>query len=354
MNTVEESPQAARVTRDPATHRIKLLVPKMPTTDALIPYLRRIDEARWYTNFGQLEQELRARLSERYGGAHVVTTSSCTAGLELAFELRKQMGLESVTISPLTFQATALAAHRAGLRVDFRDPDHDTWSDGTVAVFGLPAYRGPIVDAAAAFGEQKVPQDLIAVFSLHATKAIGAGEGGFIVTHNAGEAEELRRMTNFGFLDGSRAARFGVTWGVSRGPGTNAKLSEYGAAVALASLDAWDRAPWLQLFDWYEKHLPAYAKRQDRPRGVYPIMAVKLPVAAMETGLRLAALGIETRRWYYPPLNQHQLFAAGARGSYPVTEDLGRHLLGLPYHLFLTEEDVARVCASLRSAVEGM
>ncbi len=327
--------------------RIKLLVPSVPTADTLLPYLRRIDEERWYTNFGKLVQELEARLAERYG-AHVVTVSSCTAGLELAFELYKSMGMDEITISPLTFQAAPLAARRAGLQVRFRDPDPETWTDGTVAAFGLPAYRGPIVDAAAAFGEQLVPENILAVFSLHATKPLPGGEGGFIVTHSASEAEELRQMTNFGFLQGTRTAKYNLGFGVSRGHGTNAKLSEYHAAVTLAALDAWPdtRERYLRLFDWYEKYLPAEVAQQKRPRGVYPVLAVKMPARAASVLEAMAARGIETRRWYCPPLYRHPLFIADPR-DFPVAQDLSTHLLGLPWHLHLTEADVERVCGAL-------
>lgn len=341
---------------------IRVLIPKVPTAEALLPYLRMIDESRWYANFGPLVCRLEERLAERFG-AHVVTTSSCTLGLELAFELYRSMGLSEITVSPLTFQATALAARRAGLKVAFRDPDPETWSDGTVAAFGLPAWRGPIVDAAAAFGEQRVTKDILAVFSLHATKTISAGEGGFVVTHDRGEAEEIRQMTNFGFLSGTRVLKYNLGHGVSRGPGTNAKLSEYHAAVALASLDAWDgtgppepseelgiQTQWLRLFDWYDDMLPKAVVRQKRARGIYPVLAVKLPCEVEPVMKSMARFGIETRRWYVPPLYRHPLFLDD-REKYPVSEDLSRHLIGLPYHLFLTEDEVAFVCERLFESI---
>lgn len=352
---------------------IKLLVPTVPTVDQIFPYLQRIDEAKWYTNFGQLVQELEARLAKRYGdGANVVTTSSCTAGLELAFELSKSMGQEKVVISPLTFQATALAANRVGLRVVFQDPDPDTWLGPCVSAFGVPNYDGsPVIDAAAAFGEQQSRPDLLTVFSMHATKPLPAGEGGYIVTHDAGEASELRSMSNFGFLSGTRTAKFGLGYGVSRGTGTNAKLSEYHAAVALASLDMWDevstfmgeapatpieimRARYLRLFDWYEEHLPAGITKQKRERGVYPILAVLIPedvpIEFVMGHMRGAA--VETRRWYTPPLHRHPLFSRHP-SDFPVAERLSRRLIGLPWHLHLTATDVAAVCHALERAINN-
>lgn len=331
------------------SNRIKLLVPKMPTADALLPYLRRVDETRWYSNFGQLERELVERLENRFG-AYVVTVSSCTAGLELMYRHVKQdLQRVSIDLPALTFPATVLAAKREGLWVNFEDVDSATWTHRNVAGFGVPV-DGRWVDAAAAFGEQKVGGLQTVVFSLHATKLIGAGEGGFIVTHDKRLAQKFYRQTNFGF---DQAAGTGI----SRGWGTNAKLSEYHAAVALASLDTWtcNLVDWVSLDCWYRKHLPTSVQQQMRPVGAYPILGVALPHPGILDSVRrlMASQGIETRRWYWPPMHLHPC-VAGQRSppSLPVTEHLGERLLGLPYHLFLTEADVQRVCSELATAVE--
>ena len=175
-------------------------------------------------------------------------------------------------------------------------------------------------------------------------KAISAGEGGYIVTHDARLAEMLRRASNFG-IDHYRGDRVSTGWG------TNCKMSEYNAAVALASLDAWDREPWLRLYDWYARYLPESVTQQARPRGVYPIVSVKLPCRVEPVARELAAQGIETRRWYCPPMHTHPAMAGNWR-RLPVTEDLAEHLLGLPYHPFLTEDDVERICVELTHAIE--
>lgn len=319
---------------------IKLLQPKLPTTDALIPYLRRIEEARWASNFGQLVLQLQDTLSEKYNGAYVVTTSSCTAALEIMLRHQKNIGFTHVGFPALTFPATALAAHNVGLEVLMDDVDPETWGGSYVSTFGLPTHGG-FIDAAAAFGEQTVPEGTTACFSLHATKMVGAGEGGYIVTHDADAAKQYRAMTNFGLHNG-----------VSLGHGTNAKMSEYNAAVALASLDAYDREAWCQLHDWYAKHLPSCVVQQKRPRGAYPIIAVKLPVPAQQVLEAMRAAGAECRRWYCPPTCDHPLFHdVKWREKLPVTAELSETLLGLPFHLHLSEQDVVTVCEELARIV---
>lgn len=319
---------------------IKLLQPKMPTADQLLPYLRRIDEARWYSNFGPLVMRLEDRLSLHYDNAHIVTVSNCTAGLEIVYREFTHMELGSwspkLLLPALTFPATILAAHTAGFGVDFCDVDPKTWTAWPVSGFGLPEIGSPL-DAAGAYGEQTVRVGQTAVFSLHATKILGCGEGGYIVTHDAELARRYRRMTNFGMESG-----------ISKGWGTNAKMSEYHAAVALASLDLFDREPWLQLFDWYDEHLPDFVVKQKRPRGVYPMLSVKLPCPAKPVMEIMRQMGVETRQWYCPPMYRHPLFEAP---PLPVTEDLAEHLIGLPWHLYLTEADVVQVCRMLRQSV---
>lgn len=331
---------------------IRVLQPKMPPIEAALPYIKKSEEAKWFSNFGPCVRLLEDRLSERYAGAYVVTVSNATVGLELVYTLKLMQGYKTIQLPALTFPATWLAATRGGLEIVPIDVDKDTWIAPGVSGFGLPSYA-PVVDAAGAFGEQRVPlmkANMTAVFSGHATKQAGAGEAGWIVTWDQGEAEELRRMTNF-HIEG----------GVSTGFGTNGKLSEYSAAMLLASLDAYDRDAWLQLFDWYEKHIPAGIVAQKRPRGAYTLMPVKVE-NAKAVGERMKEAGVETRMWYQPTMLRHPLYVAPGINRaerrakkyprLPVTEHLDGRILGLPYHLFLTESDVQRVCETLGRCVE--
>ena len=53
----------------PAGIRTALLVPELPTLEALTLYLRRIDEKRWYSNFGPLVQEFETRFAASFANA---------------------------------------------------------------------------------------------------------------------------------------------------------------------------------------------------------------------------------------------------------------------------------------------
>jgi dTDP-4-amino-4,6-dideoxygalactose transaminase len=321
---------------------IRLLTPNIPPAESALAYYRKSEEAKHYSNFGPCVKLLEERLSKHYAGAYVVTVANCTLGLELVYTLKMLRGARAIELPALTFPATWLAANRAGLEIIPIDVDPDTWIAPGVAGFGLPSYA-PVVDAAGAFGEQGVPilkSGMTAVFSAHATKTLGVGELGWIVTWDADDAKILREMTNFG-----------ISGKISIGPGTNAKVSEITAAFALAALDQWDREPWLRLHDWYFEHLPEEYIPQKRPRGVYSLMPVRCPVDPSVIQEDYGHI-FETRRWYYPQMLFHPMFKdLGDKYHLPVTDDLAETLLGLPYHLGLTEEDVKTVCECLESSI---
>ena len=72
------------------------------------------------------------------------------------------------------------------------------------------------------------PEHCLVAHSLHATKPFAVGEGGVLVGRRADWIDEARRISNFG-----------THMRIAQQDGTNAKMSEYHGAVALAQLDRW-------------------------------------------------------------------------------------------------------------------
>ncbi len=359
-------------------YAINCLIPDLPPLPDLLPYLERIDQNRQYTNFGPLLQTYESRLAELAGG-QCVTLASGTAALELAIAALDLSVGRRVLLPAFTFPATLLAVLRCGLQPVFADVDEHCWTLTPaiarkalqhnsyalilpVASFGLALPEQDwdvftldtgipvIMDAAAALGCQKVGKTTSAAFSLHATKPLGVGEGGVFATAAPDMAERVRKMSNFGFHQGT----------VNYSCATNAKLSEYAAAVGLAQLE---RRPSLlarRCSIW-----AAYrAALQDLPEiGVQPfadltppaVLSVRLAMDAEKAAHTLAKAGIETRRWYAPPLHRHPLFTAVRRtgspdqNSLPVTDCLYRNGLGLPFHAFLTHDDILAVVDQLQN-----
>ena len=361
--------------------KIRLLIPDMPDADALRPWLQRIDAARWYTNFGPLVVALEAQLAARFAPArHVVTVNSATMGLELALIALDLPPGAKVLLPGLTFAASAAAVLRAGGVPVFADVDPDSWlltpaiaerAAGDMrlgAVMPVSTYGAPqasaewdafvasttlpvVMDAAAAFDTQQMGKRFAAVFSMHATKVLGAAEGGFVVSADDAYLERVRKLSNFGIE---------VSTGSVETAGANGKLSEYHAAAALASLEDWPRRRKARV-ELHRAYLQALARacpqvRPQRrpPEHAYSIFPVMLPEghSAPNVQRRLAAEGIESRRWYCPTLDRHVAFAAMQRaGTLEQCHVATARLLALPFHPFLQPGDVDRICTTLARLV---
>ncbi|QTN20524.1 aminotransferase class I/II-fold pyridoxal phosphate-dependent enzyme [Brevundimonas sp. AJA228-03] len=356
--------------------------PRLPDADAVLPYLRRMDAARTYSNFGPLLTAFEARLAERFEtGTAVVTCVNATQALTLTLQALDLPKGGLVAIPSYTFVATAHAVVAAGLIPLFLDVDPEDWmlrpatvrealkqapgpiaATIVVAAFGampdLDGWRAlrdetglPVVlDAAAAFDTARTA-DIPTVVSLHATKVLGVGEGGFLATTNAGLAARLRQLTTFGF----RGAR------VSDIAATNAKLSEYAGAVGLAALDTWDsdRLRFLRtarLVRAAMTYLPEIRFQSGwGDDWVTSVCSVRLPdgsVGAIERSLQ--DQDIQTRRWWDRGCHANPAFNECPRGDLQVTETLGRSVLGLPFAVDMGEHEISRVAAALGSALASL
>lgn len=363
-------------------NKISLLVPAMPTADAVLPYLREIDSNLWYTNFGPLNTRFEAQIvrdaAPRLAPENITTVSNCTVGLELALQACGASAGARVLVPSLTFVATATAIIRAGMTPVFADVDARSWCltpeiaarsassidvvmpvstfgvaqdmrawDAFAERHGMPV----IVDAAGAYGNQGAGGRADVVFSFHATKSFGIGEGGCVISPSAERIKRIRTLQNFGI---------NTRVGLLEDLGTNGKLSEYHCAVGLAMFDQWEqvKAKRQQLLADYLKAMDALCpglRFQHRPpQGVYPLFTALLPPGcdAGAIGAALADQNIETRRWYCPPLHRHPaLRAYPTARDLSVTEELGNRIIGLPFHLQLANEDVRRVAAELHHAI---
>jgi dTDP-4-amino-4,6-dideoxygalactose transaminase len=355
---------------------IRLLVPSMPAPDEVFVWLRKIDGQ--YTNFGPLCRLLEEHLAELAEAPHAVAVANCTLGLQLALECMDLPAGSQVLVPSLTFPATALAIVRAGLTPLFADIDAATFAlnaaiarqavaandikavlpvalhghvhdpkewDTFTAQTGVPV----LIDAAGAIGHQKIGATTSAVFSLHATKPLSTGEGGFVATASADLADRVTRKSNFGFEGGS-----------THHVGTNAKMSEYHAAVGMAALSLWPE--WrMQRQRLYNSYAASLERRELRSK----VTLATRSSAASNISVRrhggickrdisqLNNAGIETRRWYWPPLHRHPAFATYPRvDDLAATEIVSDQLLGLPFHLKLSSDDISRVCENLCSLVE--
>ncbi|WP_295954355.1 aminotransferase class I/II-fold pyridoxal phosphate-dependent enzyme [Rhodoferax sp.] len=373
---------------------VPLLVPDLPSPQELMPYLQRMHAARHYSNFGplvcELEQLLAARFQVATPAASVTTASSATLALELALTALALPPGSKVLVPALTFVATATAVVRAGYVPVLGDVDPDSWlmTPGMawqmrqhvafdavvpVATFGAPQDMAAwslfeqstglpvIVDAAGAFGSQWLhgSQGTL-VFSLHATKSLPAGEGGLVVSTNTALVAKVRQMSNFG-INLQPGAR--VPTGVLASIGTNAKMSEYHAAVGLASLSRWDAGAQRrrELYSALRSGLDAATGDALRwqttlPGGIVApgLLCARMPSAADRLRLeRLCQkLKIGTRRWYQPLLGEIRGTAARWESApTPNANAIARDLIGLPFFPSMTAPQLNAVVEAVGQAV---
>lgn len=346
-----------------------------------MPWLRRIDESRVYSNFGPISAEFSDRFAGHFGlpAGGVLPVANATLGLVAAL-LAVGAGRGTLCAIPaFTFVATGHAVLSAGLQPWLLDVREEDWQLDPAAVeralasapgevgavvpvcpFGQPvdwraweAFRERtgipvVIDAAAAFDSYR-PTPLPAVISLHATKVLGVGEGGVIVCQNADLVAEAKRRINFGF-QGMRVA------GVAA---TNAKLSEIQAAIGLAALENWSRlrASFAGAQTGLRRRLEAGGLACPSGMGsqwVSSTFCLSLPVDAQAVGMMLAAQGIGTRRWWDDGLHHHPAFADCPCADLPVTERLAVSVLGLPCHVDLDEPLLDVIAAATLAAVADL
>jgi dTDP-4-amino-4,6-dideoxygalactose transaminase len=361
---------------------IPIMRPRLPSADRLAPYLKSIDASRLYSNFGPLAISLEDRLAEHYGlnQGTVAMVANATLGLAIALAVQQPPPGTLCAMPAWTFVASAHAAVMAGLVPYFVDVDPETWAlDASklldeltrapapvgaimpVMPFGLPldipaweAVRSRtglavVIDAAAAV-DSVIPCAVPSVVSLHATKALGTGEGGFVISTDVSIRPAIWMRANFGF-DGSRRAQVAAF---------NAKLSEYHAAVGHAALDEWDqaRAEWMNAANAY-RHALGGANSVHLQRGFGEtwisstcLLGFARP-AADQVGQLLADDGIDTRRWWGTGAHTHPATASFPRAAMPVTDALVRSTLAVPFYRDINAAEISRVARVVLAAAEA-
>jgi dTDP-4-amino-4,6-dideoxygalactose transaminase len=358
---------------------VPIMRPKLPVAERVLEYLRRIDAARLYTNFGPLVCSLEHRLAQRYAvpAAAVTTVANATQGLALALGAQGATRGSLCAMPAWTFIASAHATVNAGLVPWFVDVDMDTWALDAAAVrdalahapapvgavmpvapFGQPldvaawdAFRAAtglpvVIDAAAGFDALR-PGATPAVVSLHATKVLGVGEGGFVISTDAALVRRVRMASNFG-IDSTRRAN---------GAATNAKMSEYHAAVGHAALDEWAeaRAQWLAVARAYRGAVDG-SNRVRVQDGFGETWAASTCVLRAADGAQakieraLVAAGIETRHWWGRGAHAHPASAQFPRTALPVTEALANSTFAVPFHRDLDRSEVERIAGIVLAA----
>ncbi|MDA2910951.1 DegT/DnrJ/EryC1/StrS family aminotransferase [Nitrospiraceae bacterium AH_259_D15_M11_P09] len=321
---------------------------------------------------------------------HAVALSSCTAGLMLIPRALSLPAGSEVIVPSFTFAATAQALVWNGLVPVFCDclPGTCTMDPEDVArnvtpatsaicgvtVYGLPPDIEGLLevgrrnglpvyfDSAQGLGATYKGRPLgsfgvCEVFSLSPTKVVTAIEGGLITTNDEQLAMKFRAMRDYG-KDPSGGEEM-VHMGLS------ARMSELHAAVGVLSLRRAEdlvkaRLDLIEIYRERLGRLPGCSVQHqpaDRTSsGNYFVLFIseRAKLSRDEVHLRLKDAGIQTKRYFYPPVHEQKIFQ-----NYPKRVSLAmreaprisREALALPLYSHMTPDEQDRVCSELEKVL---
>ena len=326
--------------------------------DEILAAVRDVVASGWWSA-GPRVAEFERAFAAFVGAEHAIAVSSGTAALHLALvDCGCGVG-DEVILPSLNFVAAANAVRHTGARpvfCDIRANDDPNLDPGDLeaaagprtkaivalhyagfacdmdAVLALAAERELVVieDAAHAPGALYGGRACgtlghVGCFSFFANKNLPIGEGGMVVTDDAGVAERVRRLRSHGMTT--------MTWDRERGhaagydvvaTGFNFRMDEIRAAIGLVQLGRLPAAnaarARLAAHYWDRLHAAGLTMAPDDPAaregGAHHLAVVVLPDGAERAQIRadLAARGIQTSV-HYPPIHRFTAYqeAGGAR-----------------------------------------
>jgi dTDP-4-amino-4,6-dideoxygalactose transaminase len=194
------------------------------------------------------------------------------------------------------------------------------------------------------------------VFGFYPNKQITTGEGGMIVTDDEEAALLMRALRNQGRAPGD-------TWLQHTHLGYNYRLDEMSAALGVIQMQRLDQliSKRDQVASWYNQRLaeipgieaPTIAKSTSRMSWFVYVVRFAPGLDRDEIAKKLGAVGIPARPYFLPiHLQPYMVERFGYQeGAFPVTEDLGRRGLALPFSGVMDEDQVERVCQALEQAI---
>ncbi|HYM20926.1 MAG TPA: DegT/DnrJ/EryC1/StrS family aminotransferase [Candidatus Kapabacteria bacterium] len=331
----------------------------------------------------QFERNMEAFLGVR----HAIGCASGTDALQIALMTVGIKPGDEVITTPFTFVATTETIALLGAKPVYVDIDPDTFNINVeeieqritprtkailpVHLFGQPANITRIMeiadahniyvieDAAQAIGASWDGKKVctfgdLSCISFYPSKNLGAyGDGGMIVSNNDKLAETARSVCNHGASVTYHHDRLGV----------NSRLDSVQAAVLdvkLKYLDEWNArrreiaAVYSECFATYPEIIktPVIDHRAEHIWHQYSIV-VRSNRDDVHSSLKKK--GIPTAIYYPIPLHLQPAYSSygGKHGDFPNAEFASAHILSLPMHAELTDEDTEYISSKIIDVVQG-
>ncbi len=373
-------------TLEPFDKIIFVTRPVFPTIEEVTEKLQDIWNSKWLTNNGPQHTMLERELKNFLKVPHLSLFNNGTIALMVACQSLRLSG--SVITTPFTFAATPHVLSWNNITPIFCDIDAETMNidaekiesmitPQTTAILAVHVFGTPcdvekiqeiadryglrvIYDAAHAFGVEIDNQGIgnfgdVSMFSFHATKLYHTVEGGALVMKNEHVKQRIDLLKNFGIKNEEEVVM----------PGINGKLDEVRAAVGRIMLNYVDgeRQKRFLLKKIYDEELSDVEGLKLMPRCAadvklnyqYYVVRVDEKIFGRSRDFvhdEFKNFNVYTRKYFHPLCSEYTCYRqlnSSSPANLPAANVIGRQVLSLPMYGDLTEDDVRKICAILKS-----
>jgi perosamine synthetase len=339
---------------------------------------------RCYEYLGKFEEEFKAHVGTKYA----IATSSCTGALHMGLAALGVGPGDEVILADTNWIASAAPIVHLGAKPVMVDILPDSWcldpalveaaiSPRTKAILAVHLYgnlcamdrlleighrRGIAVveDAAEAIGstyrgKRAGSMGSFGAFSFHGTKTLTTGEGGMLVTDDAGLYEQVLTLSNHGRARGETRQFWPLVTGFKY------KMSNIQAAMGCAQLTRIDELirRKREIMQYYRERLESAPQVSMNPEPEGTVIGAWMPTAVFSpaTGVTreklLAAFAADNidARVFFHPLSSLPMFADGR--PCPIAIDTSRRAINLPSFHDMSVQEQDRAIAVIHQVLHG-
>ena len=371
---------------EPFEELIPVTRPVFPTIKEVTEKLQDIWNSKWLTNNGPQHTMLEHELKDFLKVPYLSLFNNGTIALMVACQSLRLSG--GVITTPFTFAATPHVLSWNNITPIFCDVDEETMNidaekieqmitPQTTAILAVHVFGTPcavekiqevadryglkiIYDAAHAFGEEIDGRGIgnfgdISMLSFHATKLYHTVEGGALVMKDEHVKQRIDLLKNFGIKNEEEVVM----------PGINGKLDEVRAAIGRIMLKyvEGERQKRIRLHEIYNEELAEIEGLKLMPKCAanvklnyqYYIVRIDEKIFGRSRDFVYGAFknfNVYTRKYFHPLCSEYTCYRqlnSASPTNLPVANIVGQQVLSLPMYGALTEDDVRKICAILKS-----
>ena len=351
----------------------------LPPAEEYQKYLSKIWKNSWLTNQGPLVTELEQKLKDILNVKNLLFVSNGTIALQLAIKALDLKG--EIITTPFSYVATTTSIICENCTPVFADIDPESFcinpqqiekliTKDTSAILATHVYGMPcaveaidaiakknnlkvIYDGAHAFGVKYKGESIfkfgdVSTLSFHATKLFHTVEGGAVIVQDDELFKKLFLYRSFGHI-GDEYFSIGI----------NGKNSEFHAAMGLCNLPKVKdfiqqrktiAAIYLSELKSLPLSFPAIPASVEYNHAYFPVL-FRNEQELLTTKDDLVEQKVNTRRYFYPSLNK--LPYLNSTCPCPVSEDIAKRVLCLPFYQQLSNEDVLFICSIIKKNLKA-